>query len=110
MRGYVYLITARTINDYVNGCLQHFLKNNFKIILLFTIFNYICGCDNNPSINYNNDYVVMNNKPEQKKYKTKPLTGNSGYTGGKKLSKYGGQYDRVVDGIHYRDRVKHGIR
>ena len=52
----------------------------------------------------------MNNKSEQKKYRTKPLTGNSGYTGGKKLSKYGGQYDRVVDGVHYRDRVKHGVR
>ena len=52
----------------------------------------------------------MINKPKEKNYRTKPLAGNSGYTGGKKLSKYGGQYDRVVDGVHYRDRVKKGVR
>lgn len=110
MRENVLLITARTIDDYINGCIELFLKNNFKIILWFTIFSYICGCDNNSSINYNNDYIEMISKPKEKNYRTKPLTGNSGYTGGKKLSKYGGQYDRVVDGVHYRDRVKKGVR
>lgn len=110
MRGYTFLITTKTINDYINGCIELFLKNNFKIILWLTIFSYICGCDNNSSINYNNDCAEMNNKPKEKKYRTKALTGNSGYTGGKKLSEYGGQYDRVVDGVHYRDRVKKGVR
>lgn len=110
MRGYVYLITARTINDYVNGCLQHFLKNNFKIILLFTIFNYICGCDNNPSINYNNDYVEMAIDNRIKNRRPKPLVGNSGYTGKVRKYKLGGEHDRVVDGVHYRDRVKSGVR
>ena len=109
MRGYTYLTTTKTINDYINGCLQQFLKNSFKIILCFSIFSYICGCDNS-GINYNNDYVEMINKPKEKNYRTKPLAGNSGYTGGKKLSKYGGQYDRIVDGVHYRDRVKKGVR
>ena len=63
MRGYVYLITARTINDYVNGCLQEFLKNSFKIILCFSIFSYICGCDNsNININNNDIDMVKDNK------------------------------------------------
>jgi hypothetical protein len=108
MGGYMYLITARTINDYINGCLQEFLKNSFKIILCFSIFSYICGCDNNSNININNniDMVKDNKKP---KPRSKALTGNSGYTYGRVPYKLGGLNERVVDGVHYRDRAK-GVR
>lgn len=108
MGGYMYLITARTINDYINGCLQEFLKNSFKIILCFSIFSYICGCDNNSNININNniDMVKDNKKP---KPRSKALTGNSGYTYGRVPYKLDGLNERVVDGIHYRDRAK-GVR
>ena len=40
----------------------------------------------------------------------KPLTGNSGITRKMKKYEYGGQHDRVVDGVHYHDRVKSGVR
>lgn len=105
MRGYMYLITARTINDYINGCLQEFLKNSFKIILCFSIFSYICGCDNNSNININNniDMVKDNKKP---KPRSKALTGNSGYTYGRAPYTLRGLNERVVDGVHYRDRAK----
>lgn len=108
MRGYMYLITVRTINDYINGCLQEFLKNSFKIILCFSIFSYICGCDNNSNININNniDMVKDNKKP---KPRGKALTGNSGYTYGRVPYKLGDLNERVVDGVHYRDRAK-GLR
>jgi hypothetical protein len=109
MRGYVYLITARTINDYVNGCLQHFLKNSFKIILCFSIFSYICGCDNNSNININNNNIDMVKDNKKAKPRSKPLTGNSGYTYGRVPYKLGGLNERVVDGVHYRDRIK-GVR
>ena len=108
MRGYVYLITTRTIDDYINGCVELFLKNNFKIILLFTIFSYICGCDNNSNININNNIdMVKDNK--KTKPRSKALTGNSGYTYGRVPYKLGGLNERVVDGVHYRDRAK-GVR
>lgn len=109
MRGYVYLITARTINDYVNGCLQQFLKNSFKIILCFSIFSYICGCDNNSNININNNNIDMVKDNKKAKPRSKALTGNSGYTYGRLPYKLGGLNERVVDGVHYRDRVK-GVR
>lgn len=31
MRGYTYLTTTKTINDYINGCIELFLKNNLKL-------------------------------------------------------------------------------
>ena len=108
MGGYVYLITTKTINDYINGCLQEFLKNSFKIILCFSIFSYICGCDNNSNININNTIdMVKDNK--KTKPRSKALTGNSGYTYGRVPYKLGGLNERVVDGVHYRDRAK-GVR
>ena len=110
MRGYTFLITTRTINDYINGCLESFLKNNFKIILWFTLFSYICGCDNNAYVEYNYIYVDMAKDNRIKNRRAKPLVGNSGYTG--KIRKYemGGSNDRIVNGVHYRDRVKSGVR
>lgn len=45
-----------------------------------------------------------------KSRRAKPLTGNSGYTRNKRKYELGGQHDRVVDGVHYRDRVKSGVR
>ena len=110
MGGYVYLITTRTINDYINGCIELFLKNNFKIILLFTIFSYFCCCDNQTNININNDYIEMPIDNRIKTRRAKPLIGNSGYT--RKMRKYelGGQADIVVNGVRYRDRVKSGVR
>lgn len=110
MRGYTLLITTRTINDYIDGCLQLFLKNNWKIIFIFTIFNYFCCCDNNPNINMNNNYVEMVKSNKSNKRRVRPLAGNSGYTKGKPHSEFGGLYERVVDGVHYRDRVKSGVR
>lgn len=110
MGGYVFIITTRTINDYINGCLQHFLKNNFKIILWFTIFSYFCCCDNKQDININNNYIEMAKSNKSKKRRIKALSGNTGYTRGRRLSEYGGNYERVVDGVHYRDRVKSGVR
>ena len=110
MGGYVYLITTRTINDYIDGCIELFLKNNFKIILLFTIFSYFCCCDNQTNINMNNDYIEMAKSNKSKKRRIKALSGNTGYTRGRRLSEYGGNYERVVDGVHYRDRVKSGVR
>jgi hypothetical protein len=50
--------------------------------------------------------VKDNKKP---KPRTKPLTGNSGYTYGRVPYKLGGLNERVVDGVHYRDRAK-GVR
>ena len=110
MRGYTLLITTRTINDYINGCLQLFLKNNWKIIFIFTIINYFCCCDNNSNINMNNNYVEIAKVKKSNKRRVKPLAGNSGYTKGRRLSEFGGNYDRVVDGVYYRDRVKSGVR
>lgn len=110
MGGYVYLITTRTIDDYINGCIELFLKNNFKIILLFTIFSYFCCCDNKSNININNSYIEMAIDTRVKSRRAKPLTGNSGYTRNKRKYELGGQHDRVVDGVHYRDRVKSGVR
>ena len=110
MGGYVFITTTRTINNYINGFLQYFLKNSFKIILWFTIFSYFCCYDNNSSININNDYIEMAIDNRIKTRRAKPLIGNSGYT--RKMRKYelGGQHDRVVNGVHYRDRVKTGVR
>lgn len=110
MGGYVFLITTRTINDYIDGCIQHFLKNNFKIILWFTIFSYFCCCDNKQDININNDYIEMAIDNRKKTRRAKPLTGNSGITRKIRKYEYGGQHDRIVDGVHYRDRVKSGVR
>ena len=45
-----------------------------------------------------------------KSRRAKPLIGNSGYTRNKRKYELGGQHDRVVDGVHYRDRVKSGVR
>ena len=109
MGGYVYLITARTINDYINGCLQEFLKNSFKIILCFSIFSYICGCDNNSNININNNTIDMVKDNKKTKPRSKALTGNSGYTYGRVPYKLGGLNERVVNRVHYRDRAK-GVR
>lgn len=109
MGGYVYLITTRTIDDYINGCVELFLKNNFKIILLFTIFSYICVCDNNSNININNNNIDMVKDNKKTKPRSKALTGNSGYTYGRVPYKLGGLNERVVDGVHYRDRAK-GVR
>lgn len=110
MRGYTLLITIRTIDDYINGCIELFLKNNFKIILLFTIFSYFCCCDNQTNININNNYIEMAKDTRVKSRRAKPLIGNSGYTRNKRKYELGGQHDRVVDGVHYRDRVKSGVR
>lgn len=107
MRGYTLLITTRTINDYINGCLQLFLKNNWKIIFIFTIFSYICECRIN---NTNKINIEMAKDTRKKSRRAKPLTGNSGYTRNKRIYELGGTYDRVVDGVHYRDRVKSGVR
>ena len=109
MGGCMYLITARTINDYINGCLQEFLKNSFKIILCFSIFSYIYGCDNNSNININNNNIDMVKDNKKPKSRSKALTGNSGYTYGRVPYKLGGLNERVVDGVHYRDRAK-GVR
>lgn len=110
MRGYTFLITTRTINDYISGCIELFLKNNFKIVLWFTLFSYICGCDNNAYIEPNYIYIDMAKDNRIKTRRAKPLVGNSGYTG--KIRKYeiGGSHDRIVNGVHYRDRVKSGVR
>ena len=110
MRGYTLLITTRTIDDYINGCIELFLKNNFKIILLFTIFSYFCCCDNQTNININNNYIEMSRDTRVKSRRAKPLTGNSGYTRNKRKYELGGQHDRVVEGVHYRDSVKSGVR
>ena len=80
MGGYVYLITIKTINDYINGCLQEFLKNNFKIVLLFTIISYICGNDNIQINNQFNTNVEMAIDNRIKDRRGKPLIGNSGIT------------------------------
>ena len=110
MGGYTFLITTKTINDYINGCIELFLKNNFKIILCFTIFNYICEYDNKYNDNMNNDYVEMVKKTKVKRTRPRALAGNAGYTRGRQHSEFGGTYDRIVDGVHYRDRVKSGVR
>ena len=110
MRGYTLLITTRTIDDYINGCIELFLKNNFKIILWFTIFSYFCCCDNQTNININNNYIEMAIDNRVKSRRAKPLIGNSGYTRKTRKYKLGGQHDRVVNGVHYRDRVKSGVR
>ena len=106
----MFLTTAKTIDDYIDGCIKLFLKNNFKIILWFTIFSYFCCCNNNSNININNNYIEMAIDNRIKSRRAKPLIGNSGYT--RKMRKYelGGQHDRVVNGVHYRDRVKSGVR
>jgi hypothetical protein len=109
MGGYVYLITTRTINDYINGCIELFLKNNFKIILCFSIFSYICECYNNSNININNNNIDMVKDNKKTKPRSKALTGNSGYTYGRVPYKLGGLNERVVNGVHYRDRAK-GVR
>ena len=110
MRGYTFLITTKTINDYINGCIELFLKNNFKIILWFTLFNYICSYDNVIYNEYNYTYIDMAKDNRIKTRRAKPLVGNSGYTA--KIRKYemGGSHDRIVNGVHYRDRVKSGVR
>lgn len=107
MRGYALLIITKTIDDYINGCLELFLKNNWKIIFIFTIFSYICECqiDNTNQIN-----IEMAKDTRIKNRRAKPLTGNSGYTRNKRIYELGGQTERVVDGVHYRDRVKKGVR
>lgn len=107
MGGYALLITTKTIDDYINGCLELFLKNNWKIIFIFTIFSYICECqiDNTNQIN-----IEMAKDTRVKNRRAKPLTGNSGYTRNKRIYELGGQTERVVDGVHYRDRVKKGVR
>lgn len=109
MRGNAYLISYITISDYINGCLELFLKNNFKIILCFTIFSYICECDK-CNININNNYVEIAIDNRVKSRRGKPLTGNSGITRTMKKYENGGKHDRVVNGVHYRDRVKNGVR
>ena len=110
MRGYTFLITTRTINDYIDGLIESFLKNNFKIVLWFTLFNYICGCDNVTYSETNYIYIEMAKDNRIKNRRAKPLVGNSGYTA--KIRKYemGGSHDRIVNGVHYRDRVKSGVR
>ena len=110
MRGYIFLTTARTIDDYINGCIELFLKNNFKIVLLFTIISYICGNDNIQINNQFNTNVEMAIDNRIKDRRAKPLIGNSGYTRNKRKYELGGQHDRVVEGVHYRDRVKSGVR
>lgn len=110
MRGYTFLITTRTINDYVNGCIESVLKNNFKIILLFSLFSYICDCDNTQINNRINNYVEMAIDNRIKDGRGKPLLGNAGITGRTRKYELGGKYDRVVNGVHYRDRVKKGVR
>ena len=40
----------------------------------------------------------------------KPLIGNSGYTRKMRTYRLGGAQERVVNGVHYRDRVKSGVR
>lgn len=107
MRGYTLLITTRTINDYINGCLQLFLKNNWKIIFIFTIFSYICECQIN-NTNQNNIEMAIDNRIKTRR--GKPLTGNSGITRTMRKYELGGKHDRVVNGVHYRDRVKSGVR
>ena len=107
MRGYALLITTKTVDDYINGCLELFLKNNWKIIFIFTIFSYICECqiDNTNQIN-----IEMAKDTRVKSRRAKPLIGNSGYTRNKRKYELGGQHDRVVNGVHYHDRVKSGVR
>lgn len=107
MRENILLITARTIDDYINGCIELFLKNNFKIILCFSIFSYICECNNNVN-NYTYTEIAIDNRI--KNGRGKPLIGNSGYTGKVRKYELGGKHDRVVNGVHYRDRVKKGVR
>lgn len=107
MRGYTLLITTRTINDYINGCLELFLKNNWKIIFIFTIISYICECHIN-NINQNNIEMAIDNRIKTRR--GKPLTGNSGITRTMRKYEAGGKHDRVVNGVHYRDRVKSGVR
>lgn len=110
MRGYIFLTTARTIDDYINGCIELFLKNNFKIVLWFTIISYICDNGNiqiNNQINTNVEMAIDN---RIKNRRGKPLIGNSGITRWKKRYEAGGKHERVVDGVHYRDRVKSGVR
>ena len=107
MRGYTLLITTRTINDYINGCLQLFLKNNWKIIFIFTIISYICECQiNNHNLN-NVEMAIDNRKPDGR---GKPLIGHAGIDRWKKNFRLGGSHDRIVNGVHYRDRVKSGVR
>lgn len=107
MRGYTLLITTRTINDYINGCLELFLKNNWKIIFIFTIISYICECHIN-NINQNNIEMAIDNRIKDRR--AKPLIGNSGYTRKMRTYRLGGAQERVVNGVHYRDRVKSGVR
>lgn len=107
MRGYTFLITTRTINDYINGCLQLFLKNNWKIILWFTIFSYICECKCD-GINENCIEMAIDNRKKDRR--GKPLIGNSGITRWKKRYEMGGAHERTVNGVKYKDRVKSGVR
>ena len=106
MGGYVYLITTRTIDDYINGCIELFLKNNFKIILWFTIFSYFCCCDNIQINNQFNTNVEMAIDNRIKDRRGKPLIGNSGITRWKKRCEAGGKFERVVDGVHYHNVVE----
>lgn len=110
MRGYIFLTTARIIDDYINGCIELFLKNNFKIVLLFTIISYICDNDNIQINNQFNTNVEMAIDNRIKDRRGKPLIGNSGITRWKKRYEAGGKFERVVDGVHYRDRVKSIVR
>ena len=107
MGGYTLLITTRTINDYINGCLELFLKNNWKIIFIFTIISYICECQIN-NHNLNNVEMAIDNRKKDRR--AKPLIGNSGITRWQRRYEFGGTHDRVVNGVHYRDRVKKGVR
>ena len=110
MRGYTYLTTTKTINNYINGCIESFLKNNFKIVLWFTLFNYICSCDNVTYSKTNYTYIEMAKDNRIKNRRAKPLVGNSGFTGKVRKYEMGGSHDRIVNGVHYRNRVKSGVR
>ena len=109
MRGYTFLITARTIEDYIAGCIELFFKNNFKIVLLFGLLNYICVQDNIINVKPNNyDIMAIDNTIKTKR--AKPLIGNSGITRWKKRYEMGGSNERIVNGVKYKDRVKKGVR
>ena len=110
MRGYTFLITTRTIDDYIGGCIELFLKNNFKIVLWFTLFSYICGCNNATYNETNYTYIDTAKDNRIKTRRAKPLVGNSGYTAKVRKYEMGGSHERVVNGVVYRDRVKSGVR
>lgn len=74
--------------------------------MLYIAFNYICS------------YIYINNQVTtemaidnvKKDGRGKPLVGNSGITRWKRRYEAGGQHEKVVNGVHYRDRVKTGVR